>query len=66
MYEPLGDRKYILKGNIDELEIILNVDNSFNLDIEKLSKKINVGKIPVYYETEFSDQDKEAIQNLLK
>ena len=75
IYESLGDSKYTLKGDIEELKVKLNADDSFNLDMEKLAEKLNEGKpiqlknvdkTPTYFETEFSDQEKEAIQNLLK
>ena len=74
-YESLGYGKYALNGDVEKLEVELDKDDSFNLDMRKLSEKINedkpiqlknIDKTPTYFETVFSDEDKEAIQNLLK
>ena len=74
-YEPLGYGKYVLKGVREELKIELEKDDSFNLPMEKLIEKLNEGrpiqmknlsKTPTYFEQVFSDEDKKAVENLLK
>lgn len=70
-YEALGYGKYILRGDREDLEVKLEKDDSFNLNMENLVKKLNgnepikmknVNKVPVYFETVFSND----IENLLK
>lgn len=70
-YEPLGYGKYMLKGDREELKIELEKDDSFNLPMEKLNEgnpiqMKNLSKTPTYFEQVFSDEDKKAIENLLK
>ncbi|MGL5753233.1 MAG: hypothetical protein ACRCXT_22005 [Paraclostridium sp.] len=74
-YEALGDGNYILKGDTEELEIKLEENDSFNLSMENLIEKLNEGepiqvknidKTPTYFEQVFSEEYKEAIENLLK
>ncbi|WP_042273456.1 hypothetical protein [[Clostridium] dakarense] len=74
-YESLGDRNYILKGDMDELTVKLEKNDSFSINMENLSEKLNdskpiqlknLDKVPTYFEQIFSDEDKETVQNLLK
>ncbi|WP_018589573.1 hypothetical protein [Terrisporobacter glycolicus] len=69
-YENLKDNTYELKGNKRKLEIKLEQNNSFNLNIHKINngniiemKKID--DIPTYFKQQFSDKEKEDVKDLL-
>nr|WP_304214402.1 hypothetical protein [Fredinandcohnia onubensis] len=61
-YEELEDGLYKINGELQEFEITLNGDNTFDLNVKKLNdgKPItlkNVDATPVYIGTEFDDVD---------
>lgn len=68
MYEHLEDNIYMLKGDKKDLKINLE-DDFFNISIDKLNdgksiKIKKVGNTPSYFESEFSDSEREKIENL--
>lgn len=59
-YEKKDDNIYMLKSEKQNIEVILDKTNSFELVIEKLNgekpiKVENIGKTPTYFSTEFDD-----------
>lgn len=61
-YEELGDGLYKINGEVQEFEISLNSDNSFDVIVKKINdgKPItlkNVYATPVYIGTKFDDVD---------
>lgn len=73
-YEAMGDGKYILKGEKENLEITLDKEDYFNLDMKNLSEKLNenkpiqmknIDKTPTYFEQVFSEEDKKAVESLV-
>ncbi|MEH7225774.1 hypothetical protein V7112_18335 [Bacillus sp. JJ1566] len=59
-YEKVENNVYKLNGEMQEIEITLNSDNSFDLIVKKLNdgKPINLKNVnatPVYFGTEFDD-----------
>lgn len=61
-YEELEDGLYKINGELQEFEITLNSDNSFDVVVKKINdgKTItlkNVDDTPVYIGTEFDDVD---------
>ena len=66
MYEALGEGKYILKGNNEELNIKLEKDDSFELNENTLSEQLgedkaiklkNLDKTPTYFEQGINDKN---------
>ena len=61
-YEDLGNGLYKINGELQEFELTLNRDNSFELVVKKLNEGrpiilINVDDTPVYIGTEFNDAE---------
>ncbi|MRH43518.1 hypothetical protein GH741_12595 [Aquibacillus halophilus] len=62
-YEELRTGLYKINGDLQEFEITLNSDNSFDIIVKGLNKgqpieMKNIDDIPVYFSTKFNDVDK--------
>ncbi|RFB09656.1 hypothetical protein DZB84_23885 [Bacillus sp. HNG] len=61
-YEEMEDGVYKIYGDIQEFDIKLNKDNSFDLIVKKINggnpiKLKNIDDTPIYFGTEFDDVD---------
>lgn len=69
-YENLENHTYLLKGNNHDINITLEKANSFDVSINKLNgeepiKLKKTDHLPIEFDSKFSDEQIEEIQNLL-
>lgn len=61
-FEKEGDNLYKMNGDVQEFQIHLEKDNSFNIKISGVSndfpfKMENTSKVPIYFPTSFGDEE---------